>query len=151
MVVPTSTFSFCGCEPLRNTAAERVWSAPASEFTPAALACAGIGDHIDAVAVFFERREDLGECEALAFVAPASTCPWWRRVEHRCSSGGSWKQPLCARSGVCAGTIDSSSGSATHTPVPRRNVRRSRCRFEINMKAPPSSLPISGASEMFRC
>src|SRR2546422_3611622 len=35
--------------------------------------------------------------------------------------------------GVCAGTIDSSSGNATVTPAPRRNVRRERCLFVMNM------------------
>jgi hypothetical protein len=29
-------------------------------------------------------------------------------------------------SGVCAGTIESSSGNATDTPTPRSNVRRER-------------------------
>jgi hypothetical protein len=33
------------------------------------------------------------------------------------------------RSGVSAGTIDSSSGSASVTPAPRRNVRRAMCFF----------------------
>ena len=39
-----------------------------------------------------------------------------------------------------AGTIDSSSGSASVTPVPRRNVRRERCFFVMNVTArvPPS-------------
>src|SRR6267142_4321843 len=36
-------------------------------------------------------------------------------------------------SGVCAGTIDSSSGNATVTPAPRRNVRRERCFLVMNM------------------
>ncbi len=40
-----------------------------------------------------------------------------------------------SRSGVSAGTIDSSSGSARVTPAPRRNVRRGRCFFEMNMIA----------------
>src|SRR5258706_14847054 len=35
--------------------------------------------------------------------------------------------------GVCAGTIDSKNGNATVTPAPRRNVRRERCFFVINM------------------
>jgi len=35
--------------------------------------------------------------------------------------------------GVCAGTIDSSSGNATVTPAPRRNVRRERCLFVMNL------------------
>src|SRR5262249_11032262 len=33
--------------------------------------------------------------------------------------------------GVCAGTIESSSGSAIVTPMPRSRVRRERCFFEI--------------------
>src|SRR5262245_37959877 len=33
--------------------------------------------------------------------------------------------------GVCAGSIESSNGSARVTPVPRRNVRRDRCFFEM--------------------
>src|SRR5439155_9463550 len=35
--------------------------------------------------------------------------------------------------GVCAGTIDSSSGNATVTPAPQRNVRRERCFLVMNM------------------
>ena len=35
-------------------------------------------------------------------------------------------------SGVAAGTIESSSGSASVTPTPRRNVRRGRCLFVMN-------------------
>src|SRR5207248_10623272 len=42
------------------------------------------------------------------------------------------------RSGVTAGTIDSSNGSASVTPAPRRNVRRGMCFFVMNMvRAPP--------------
>ena len=46
---------------------------------------------------------------------------------------------VCA-SAVPAGTIDSSSGSASVTPAPRRNVRRERCFFVMNVTArvPPS-------------
>ena len=36
-------------------------------------------------------------------------------------------------SGVPAGIIESSSGSASVTPMPRRNVRRGRCFFVMNM------------------
>src|SRR5215813_13019500 len=39
---------------------------------------------------------------------------------------------VCARS-VPAGTIASSSGKASVTPAPRKNVRRERCFFTINM------------------
>src|SRR5215470_12640824 len=35
--------------------------------------------------------------------------------------------------GVSAGTIASSSGSASVTPAPRRNVRRGMCFFAMNM------------------
>ena len=35
-------------------------------------------------------------------------------------------------SGVLAGTIESSSGSASVTPTPRRNVRRGRCFLVMN-------------------
>jgi len=38
-----------------------------------------------------------------------------------------------SRSGRSAGTIDSSSGSASVTPAPRRNVRRGMCFFVMNM------------------
>src|SRR5579862_5496884 len=34
---------------------------------------------------------------------------------------------------VCAGTMESSSGSAIVTPTPRRNVRRGRCFFVMNI------------------
>ena len=37
------------------------------------------------------------------------------------------------RSGVSAGTIDSSNGKANVTPAPRRNVRRGMCFFVINI------------------
>ncbi len=50
-----------------------------------------------------------------------------------------------ARSGVAAGAIDSSSGSATVAPMPRRNVRRGRCRFAMNIPQPPWSCA-AGAS-----
>ena len=36
-------------------------------------------------------------------------------------------------SGVCAATIESSSGNATVAPTPRRNVRRDRCLFVMNI------------------
>src|SRR5947207_6261440 len=36
-------------------------------------------------------------------------------------------------SGVCAGTIESSSGSANATPAPRRTVRRDMCFFVITI------------------
>jgi len=39
---------------------------------------------------------------------------------------------VCARS-VAAGTIASSSGSASVTPAPRKKVRRGMCVFAINM------------------
>ena len=42
-----------------------------------------------------------------------------------------------ACSGVAAGTIDSSSGSATVAPIPRRNVRRGRRRFAMNILSLP--------------
>src|SRR5579864_5322110 len=35
--------------------------------------------------------------------------------------------------GVCAGTIESSSGSAKDTPMPRRTVRRERCFLVMNI------------------
>src|SRR5581483_5029690 len=40
-------------------------------------------------------------------------------------------------SSVPAGIIESSSGSASDTPAPFRNVRRGRCFFEMNMDAAP--------------
>src|SRR5262245_22821427 len=46
---------------------------------------------------------------------------------------------VCA-SAVRAGTIDSSSGSASVTPVPRRNVRRERCRLVMNISMTPPAL-----------
>src|SRR2546422_8562558 len=39
---------------------------------------------------------------------------------------------VCA-SGVAAGTIDSRKGKAMVTPAPRRNVRRERCFFVMNI------------------
>ena len=36
-------------------------------------------------------------------------------------------------SGVCAGTIESSSGKANVTPAPRRNVRRGTCFLVMNI------------------
>ena len=38
-----------------------------------------------------------------------------------------------SRVGVSAGTIDSSSGSASVTPAPRRNVRRGMCFLAMNI------------------
>src|SRR5215467_702814 len=43
-------------------------------------------------------------------------------------------------SGVCAGSIDSSNGNARVTPVPRRNVRRERDFFVMNIRPPTISL-----------
>src|ERR1022692_640188 len=40
------------------------------------------------------------------------------------------------RSGVCAGTIESSNGSARVTPIPRRRVRREMCFLVISMDGP---------------
>src|SRR6516162_9340392 len=77
---------------------------------------------------------------------------------------------VCAQA-VCAGTIASSSGSATAAPAPRRNVRRRRC-FLVRYKAdllllsvthgglgpsqlpvalPPALSPSSGTAELLRC
>src|SRR5438552_7817141 len=36
-------------------------------------------------------------------------------------------------SGVCAGAMDSRKGKAMVTPAPRRNVRRERCFFVMNI------------------
>ena len=36
----------------------------------------------------------------------------------------------------CAGSMESSSGSASVTPTPRRKVRRGRCFFVMNMIFP---------------
>src|SRR5687768_8882874 len=41
------------------------------------------------------------------------------------------------RVGVSAGTIDSSSGSASVTPAPRRNVRRAMCFLAMNISQSP--------------
>src|SRR6478672_647556 len=49
-------------------------------------------------------------------------------------------------SGVCAGNIDSSNGNAIVTPVPRRNVRRERDFYVMNIGPPTISL----AFEMVR-
>src|SRR5260370_5545361 len=38
-----------------------------------------------------------------------------------------WGAAAVLRSGVCAGTMESSSGRARPTPMPRRIVRRERC------------------------
>ena len=72
-----------------------------------------VGHDVKPVSKFFERRQDLGKREALAFVRPASTYPWWLRAERRCSSSGSSDLAAVLASGVCAGTIESSSGRAT--------------------------------------
>src|SRR5438034_9389263 len=45
-----------------------------------------------------------------------------------------------SRSGRSAGTIDSSSGSASVTPAPRRNVRLAMYFFVMNMLNPSRSL-----------
>src|SRR5262245_24346654 len=50
------------------------------------------------------------------------------------------------RMGVCAATMESSSGSAIVAPTPRRNVRRGRCFFVMN--AIVSSL---GSTPNFQC
>ena len=42
---------------------------------------------------------------------------------------------ILSATAVMAGTIESSSGSATVAPSPRRNVRRGRESFEMNMNA----------------
>ena len=68
-----------------------------------------------------------GELEARSLPSPASTCPSSRRAGRRCSRTGSSGAPRSCASAVRAGTIESSSGSASVTPVPRRNVRRGRC------------------------
>ena len=44
-----------------------------------------------------------------------------------------------SRVGVSAGTIDSSSGSASVTPAPRRNVRRGMCFLAMNIESPSRS------------
>src|SRR6185369_2460290 len=38
--------------------------------------------------------------------------------------------------GVCAGIMESSSGSASVTPAPRSKVRRERCFLVMNMRSP---------------
>ena len=52
-------------------------------------------------------------------------------------------------SGVCAGTIESSSGSASDTPMPRRTVRRERCFFVMNCTLYSSCLSYCCAAAMF--
>src|SRR5579885_330999 len=42
--------------------------------------------------------------------------------------------------GVCAGSIESSSGSAMDTPRPRKKVRRGRCFFVRNIPVPVVNL-----------
>src|SRR5579883_837555 len=56
-------------------------------------------------------------------VLPAAPCT--------ISMQASLERPTAAvlRRGVCAGTIESSSGSAKLTPIPRSTVRRERCLF----------------------
>ena len=57
------------------------------------------------------------------------------------------------RIGVCAATIESSSGSAIVAPTPRRNVRRGRCffvmkaMFDSNCRRPGPALDPAGPKE----
>ena len=55
--------------------------------------------------------------------------PWGMKVA---TNRGFGVAAVCASS-VAAGTIASSSGRASVTPVPRRKVRRGMCFFAINM------------------
>src|SRR4029453_14979455 len=75
-----------------------------------------IADHADAIAERFERLKGFGELETLPPPPGGALGP----------------APVCA-GGVPAGTIDSSRGSASVTPLPRRNVRRDRCFFVMNV------------------
>src|SRR5262249_42207068 len=50
---------------------------------------------------------------------------------------------VCARA-VQAGTIASSSGRPIVTPAPRRNVRRERCIFVMNIGAPEPEMADCG-------
>ena len=54
-----------------------------------------------------------------------------------------------ACNGVAAGVIDSSSGNATVAPIPRRNVRRGRCRSRDEHPQPPCSRAAGAASPTF--
>ena len=47
-----------------------------------------------------------------------------------------------SRGGVSAGTIDSSSGSASVTPAPRRNVRRGMCFFADEHRLSPDHVTV---------
>ena len=90
-------------------------------------------DDVDAIAERLERLQDLGEREAGALRRrrPLVHRRAVRDVEARRSAiFGAAAAPA---SGVCAPTIESSSGSATVAPTPCRNVRRDRCFFVMNI------------------
>ena len=86
-----------------------------------------VADDVQAVAEFLERLQRLGELEAAAFRRR-------RPLVHRravrdvdAAEAALRRAPRSAPAACRAGTIESSSGSASVTPIPRRNVRRGRC------------------------
>src|SRR5213079_3251994 len=72
--------------------------------------------------------------------------PWGTNVA---TNRGFGVAAVCART-VAAGTIASSSGNASVTPVPRRKVRREMCFFEMNMVSLCRSLTSGGLLRGFR-
>src|SRR6185503_13696818 len=64
-----------------------------------------------------------------SMVLPAA--PWTISMAARRARGAA----AVLRSGVWAGTMESNSGSASETPMPRSNVRRERCFLVIHMAA----------------
>ena len=75
----------------------------------------------------------LRELEARALPSPASTCPSSPRAGRRCSRAASWERRRC--SSAASARRPSIPGRATPcvTPAPRRNVRRDRCFFVMNI------------------
>ena len=122
-----------GCTPFRNTAGDRVWSPPLSPGPPgAAILCARLlttttwslnGSRGASV------RESLKSAPSPAGVQLAITAPCG--MKHMPSRIRGFAAVFA--SGVCAGTIESSSGSDIAVPMPRKNVRRERCFFVMTL------------------
>ena len=97
------------------------------------------GDEHRAIAEWLQRLRDERELEVLAFLQrtpiPGRRAMRMPDADEALAAGAA----AVRRSGVSAGTIDSSSGKASVTPAPRRNVRRGMCFFVMNIARPPQS------------
>ena len=91
-----------------------------------------VAHHTHVVAQFFKRLQALGEFEPGTFLR-GGPFVHGGAVRHVDTAESALGRGGGLASGVCAGTIESSRGSASVTPIPRKNVRRGKCFLVMNI------------------